>query len=138
MVYLMLNFSRSGGTIINKCIAAQDSIVMASEVNPLYSAYDNFKEQMREWYNIGLKGDTLKEQLLEVQKKTTNKVFVRDWTFINFYPGPKNNFSPTCQLEILKKLKDVDHCAFAVVRNSLDVYSSNYKFQKSTHKNLSS
>jgi len=135
-IVVLLNYARSGGTLLNKCLASLPNVIMLSEVNPLGGGSGSnieiptstIKEQLNIWYNIDIKSDVFKEQVLEIYNycELNNKILViRDWSFVNFSNVKKyNQNNPPNEFLILKELKDFDMNIFGFVRDSIDVWIS--------------
>lgn len=130
-------FSRSGGTLVNKCIGSLPDTIVISEVNRLGGGAGKEKDpylttvqgQADRWYGIELKAKSFLESILELNEFCiTNKknLVIRDWVYISFTGIKKNNYNPSKRLdtlEILSKYCDVIPVAF--VRNSMDAWISN-------------
>ena len=129
----MLNFGRSGGTVLNQCLALLPNTIVLSEVNKLGGGgglqnFDNIKDQAANWYNIKLKSETFEEQILELAEycQTYNKkLIIRDWVYINFVPTQKNAFRPSYELDTYLFLREhFDVNPFLLVRNTIDCWIS--------------
>lgn len=132
----MLNYARSGGTLLNKCLASLPNVVMLSEINPLGcgSGYDinnptsSIKNQVKNWYNIDLKDANFKNQIKELYdycKKNDKVLIIRDWSFVNFSNFEKYNYNnPPKKFLILEELQEYDLKIFGFVRNSIDIWLS--------------
>jgi hypothetical protein len=126
----MINYARSGGTILSKCLGSLDNIIFISEVNPYGYAKYSIHEQSKNWYNIHLNQKDYLNAVLELhdicisQKK---QLILRDWTFLDFTPCIQNNFSPTYQLNHWEILKNrVDVIPFCFIRDSIDIWISRW------------
>lgn len=135
MIYVMLGYARSGGTILNKCLGAFDNVVMLSEVNPVdngnnsvYGKMDAAR-QCRIWYNIDVKGQDFSEVISECSEycnRNHKKLIIRDWSTVNFRRMEENNFNPPNRFLVLDELEKIDRLRiFTLVRNPIDVYISN-------------
>lgn len=130
----MINYARSGGTIISKCIGSLPNVLLFSEVHPLLCASGDISLQAKNWYGIDISASSYKKQISELREKLPDKhIVIRDWTFIDFTP---NNFdiSPSYKLLNYHVLKeDFEVKPFAIVRDSIDVWLSrgrpNYFFK---------
>jgi hypothetical protein len=132
-IYLMINYARSGGTLINQCLACLPKVIILSEVNPLgggsgLEAYTTVKQQARNWFNIPVQSDNFAEAVMEVYdycQKNDITLIVRDWSFVNFTPYPLNSFNPPNKFLTYEALKDkVNIIPFSFVRDSIDVWIS--------------
>lgn len=131
---IIINFSRSGGTLLSRIIGSSSDVIFASEINPnlgintnniTTDSCDALKDQMIEWYGIQLKGNCFKEVVVNLEKYCSdhNKYLViRDWTFLDFKRSMFNKEKPKYKFMILEELKNVSNInAFAFVRDAIDV-----------------
>lgn len=132
----MINFARSGGTLLNRCLAALPNCVVISEVNPLGGGWGTqgsespvtIADQANYYYNIKIhKGDFLSEalELHSACLSLGKTLIIRDWSFVNFVPYIDNNYKAPNRLlalELLQKTKQVR--PFAFVRDAIDVWIS--------------
>ncbi|NOZ34219.1 MAG: hypothetical protein GXO80_02850 [Chlorobi bacterium] len=135
-IVLMLNYARSGGTLLNKCLASLPDVVMLSEVNPLGGgsgsnpkvSTSTIKDQLKAWYSIDIKSNTFKGQIQELHnycEQNNKNLIIRDWSFVNFSKFEKyNQNSPPNKFLILEELKDFDLKIFGFIRDSIDVWLS--------------
>jgi hypothetical protein len=129
MIYLLINYARSGGTLFSKIIASQKNVVLLSEVNPNHNAVYSPAQQANLWYCLNIdEGLSYQDQVKEIYQKCMqqNKTLViRDFTFIDFTPHQLNNFKPKkvfSNYEVIKQIAPVNAVAF--VRNAIDVWIS--------------
>jgi hypothetical protein len=127
----MLAYARSGGTLINRCIACLPDVIMLSEVNieaSCPSSCNSIKEQAKEWYGIALESDGFMENIKELYDhclRTGKLLVIRDWTFGSFVPSRYNYFKPSKTLATLDILSErFPIKAFVLVRNSIDIWLS--------------
>lgn len=127
----MLAYARSGGTLLNRCIASMPDIIMLSEVNIealCPSSCNTIKEQVSKWYNIELKSEGFIENIKELYDyclKNKKTLVIRDWTFGSFVPSRYNNFKPSNTLATLDVISEhFPVKSFALVRNSIDIWLS--------------
>lgn len=128
-------YSRSGGTMINKCLGALPNVVIISEVCS-FGGGDGIEKdaeimtvrgQAKRWYNIELKSDGFVESILELQEyceKNNKQLIIRDWVHALFNKT-QFNANPPMNLQTLNLLKQhtkVNVLAFA--RNAIDVWIS--------------
>ncbi len=130
-ITLMICFARSGGTILNRCLASLPNVVMLSEVNPLGGGGIHFntpKEQAKNWYDIPIHSNDVIEGIIELEKycNENNKyLIVRDWSFINFVPHKLNNNNPPNKLALIDSLKNRTQIVpFAFMRDAIDIWIS--------------
>lgn len=137
---LILCYARSGGTIINRYLSSRNDFYFLSEINPLgfgtgsNSIYEIDRDsiiqyQMKNWYNIEIQSTNFKDALYEVIKlseKNNKFLFIRDWSIINFYPRPENEYNPSYNFEFINFLNQnkIQYNLFAFVRNAIDVWIS--------------
>lgn len=135
-LFVMICYARSGGTILNKCLASLENTVMLSEVNPLgggwgengSQSYTTVKSQAKNWYQINLKNYGFVDEVLELYEycsKENKQLILRDWSFVNFSAHEYNNGNPPNTLLTLKSLEQkIEITPFAFVRNGIDVWIS--------------
>lgn len=129
MIYLLINYARSGGTLFSKIIASQKNVVLLSEVNPNHNAVYSPAQQANLWYHLNIDENlSYQEQVKEIYQKCkqqNKKLVIRDFTFIDFTPHKLNNFKPKkifSNYEVIKQFAPVTAIAF--VRNAIDVWIS--------------
>lgn len=135
-VILLFAYSRSGGTLFNRCMATLPNVVMLSEVNKLgggwgvekEKSFTTVKSQAENWYNINIENTDFDLALPEFISKVNyiGKVpVIRDWCHVNFNPSVHNNFDPPNQLLTYKLLKNLtDLIPIWLVRDPIDVFIS--------------
>lgn len=130
-IIIMLAYARSGGTLLNRCIAKMPNIIMLSEVNVealCPSSCNTIKEQAMKWYHINLKTEGFINNVKELYgycEKNDKILVIRDWPFGSFVPSKYNNFNPSKRLSTLISIsKFFPVIPFALVRNSIDVWLS--------------
>jgi len=124
-VVVIINYARSGGTLLNRCLATHPDLMVFSEVNPLAEdrPKHNLTNQAKEWYDINLKSESFKEKILELVELCEDRgktLVLRDWSFFDFKrkdrPIEEKSFS------ILENLpKNINVKTFAFVRDAIDV-----------------
>lgn len=131
-VNIMLCYARSGGTVLNQCLGLLPNVVVLSELNPLGGGWGvegekslmTVKDQAKGWYGIDLKNEDFADSVIELNSKCEHLI-IRDWSFVNFWPHPKNSKNPPDSLLILDELEGkCELRVFAFVRNSIDVFLS--------------
>lgn len=134
-ITLMLNYARSGGTLLNKCLASISDVVMLSEVNPLGGGWGILKEkspttvkaQAKEWYEIDIKNDGFREGISELSdycSENRKHLIIRDWSFVNFSGHVDNNNNPIGKFLSIEEMQDFDVKPFVFVRDIIDVWIS--------------
>ena len=131
----MINYARSGGTLLNKCLASFPDVVMLSEVNPIGGGWGilqeksptTIKSQASEWYGINIENDGFREGIIELAtdcEKNNRHLIIRDWSFINFSNHKDNKNNPIGKLLTLEELNGLDLKPFLFVRDAIDVWIS--------------
>lgn len=136
-IIVILNFARSGGTILAQLLNTFDGAWVLSEINPQAGATpanDAVKpelaiaQQAADWYGVRLKKGGFLESISDLANtaESQGKVLViRDWSYQNFRKTKQNNYQPSYQLELLEGLRNkFDLQIFAFVRDGIDVFLS--------------
>ncbi len=136
-IVAVLNFSRSGGTVLARILGMLPDVIVGSEINPLLGATtDNqpalpgraLRQQMETWYGISLVGENLPDAIIDLIQQCQRdhkQLIIRDWTHLDFRKNKLNKWNPTCQFTIIKELRSIaELLPFAFVRDSIDVYLS--------------
>lgn len=130
-ITLLINYARSGGTILSKCLAAMPDVVLLSEVHPQKCAITSVKEQALAWYNIELISDNYLEAVLELHEICQEKnkhLVIRDWTFYDFTPHAINEFKAAKRFQALELLQEkIEIKPIAFVRDAIDIWISRWK-----------
>lgn len=133
---VIINYARSGGTLLSKILKTDDRILLLSEVNPVSDGSERgrakpnttVKGQAQNWYGISLSSQGFRQNVVEMnQKSEKNNRFlvVRDWSYINFVESNINGNSPSYKLETFEQFKNLENTRFfAFVRNAIDVFLS--------------
>lgn len=129
-IRIIINYSRSGGTLLTRVLGCLPDVVVLSEVNPHqnHSPFYDVKNQMKTWYGVDIDGDTFIEKVNNTYKWCLDNgktLIIRDHSAFNFMPNPTNNFSPSGTFQLLEELKD--HFKLNVlgfVRDAIDIYIS--------------
>ena len=125
---LFLSYSRSGGTLLAKCLEAMGEVFVLSEVHPQYVTGGNLISQVKKRLDVEINDEQYIDQLKTLSaylKKVGKTLCVRDWSFIDFTPHPINGNTPSNKLmhyDLLKAHFDVE--CFAVIRNPIDIWIS--------------
>lgn len=129
-IKLIINYSRSGGTMLSRVLSAFPNVVLLSEVNPNqnHSYHFDITYQMKEWYDVDVIGESFIEKVDFVYNwcHNHNKILIiRDVTAFDFLPNPTNQYNPSGKLNTYQLLKahfPVDTICF--VRDAIDVWIS--------------
>lgn len=130
-IVVMLAYARSGGTLLNRCLASLPNTFVLSEVNVealCPNSCSTIKEQAKKWYGLELKSEGFIENISEIYEYCNAHgltLIVRDWTFGSFVPSRYNNFKPSRSLTTLDSIsKSFPIIPFAFVRNAVDIWLS--------------
>jgi len=137
-VIVVINFARSGGTLLTQVLGSSDDVWILSEINPRAGANPLHQsvnpdlavlEQAWQWYGVRLKGLGFRSDLKEFRQiaESRGKILViRDWTFQNFSQKAWfSGSSPSYRFELLEELKDSFPIRpLAFVRDGIDVFLS--------------
>ncbi len=129
-VYFIFCYARSGGTLLNRCLANIKDLIVLSEVHPINDFVDRVETvsiawQAQKWYGIKLNSAGYLSQIKELKEWCDchgKFLLIRDWSFIDFTPNPMNDYKPRNELSgyhILKNNFDLHSVAF--VRDAIDV-----------------
>ena len=145
---LIHNLPRSGGTIISKCIGAQEDVVLLSEIHPngveilkkMNKEYDLGDPifQAQEWNSLFEKDEYEKIKnlnynfqdkihiILEKVEKRNKKLIIRDWCFVDYFGIPYTE--PTYKNSILETLNEEFNISnLYILRHPLELYISCFK-----------
>ncbi len=131
-IALILNYARSGGTLLSKCLASMPETVLISEVHPSKCAVSTIQEQAKQWYDIDLKNEAYLPAVLELYsicQQKNKQLIIRDWTFFDFTPHTVNNFTVSQQFSALELLNttSIPIKSIAFIRDPIDVWISRWK-----------
>ena len=128
MAVLILNYSRSGGTLLSSVLGQLDDVILVSEVNPVCNASSTISTQVKKWYGIDIKANSFKESVIELEayclsnKKT---LIIRDFSFVDFTPHQFNSFQPALAFSSQKELESVINLrVICFVRDAYDIWIS--------------
>lgn len=136
-IVVVLNFSRSGGTVLTRILGMLPDVIVGSEINPLLGATPSnqaalpthaLKQQMATWYGISLVGENLSEAVIDLVQQCQHdrkQLIIRDWTHLDFRKNKLKKWNPTYRFTIIEELRDIaELLPFAFVRDAVDVYLS--------------
>lgn len=132
---IMICFARSGGTILNKCLASLPNTVVMSEVNPIndgsikavHESPITVYNQALIWYRIKLKNKDFKGSIFELNEYCKNNgkiLIIRDWTFVDFRKYINNNYRPSCRFQTIEALRELNPKILVITRDAIDVWIS--------------
>jgi hypothetical protein len=128
LAILLLNYSRSGGTLLSSILGKFDNVVLVSEVNPTANATSSVKEQVKDWYGIEIANGSYTEMITELNEYCLlhNKTLViRDFSFVDFTPHALNGFEVMNRFSSIQELKNtIPLKVFSFVRNAFDIWIS--------------
>lgn len=137
---IIINFARSGGTLLNRILATDQKFIVLSEINSRFkcpTVPNSPAEQLREWYKVEIDDGTILEELescVSIAKSLKKQLFLRDWSFGSFVPLKYNNMCPTQTLNTIDDMSQI--CPIntvALVRNPIDVWLSMKYSPKTFH-----
>ncbi len=129
-VRILVNYSRSGGTLLSRVLGSLPGVVLLSEVNPKqnHAPHTDINFQMREWYGVEVEGNSFPEKIGFVQQWCADQgktLIVRDVSAFDFMPNSTNNFSPAGRFETVHQLSEhFETECIGFVRDAIDVWIS--------------
>jgi len=139
-IIVIINYSRSGGTLLTRILGMLPNVIIGSEINPLAGATPDhkaiqphlaLKKQMKLWYDIEVDGNSFEEcvqNLAEYCNLAGSHLVIRDWTHVDFIKRKENEYKPKYNFNILEQLNSIGNLkAFVFVRDAIDVYLSSSK-----------
>ncbi len=136
-IIVILNFSRSGGTLLSRSIGMLPNVILLSEINThlgastrnkSISSHNAIIEQVYNWYGIKVSGNSLKEvvlNLLKICEQKHKQLIIRDWTYMDFRSNISNNWKPKYKFSLIDEIGEISSIkTFAFVRNAIDIYLS--------------
>lgn len=130
-IRIMLSYARSGGTLLNRCLAVLPDVVMLSEINAeaiCPNSCNTINLQAKKWYGIDIKEREFVKAIGKIYNHCVlngKSLIIRDWSFGSFVPSRYNHFKPSKTLYSLSLLsKNFPVKAFAFVRDPVDVWLS--------------
>jgi hypothetical protein len=134
-IRILHQMARSGGTIICRCLASMDGVVLLSEIHPAGLRMFNPLQQATEWYALLTPDDIKLAQegklsfveaiglIAERCQQQDKTLVLRDWSHLDFIgipfgqPGYRSGL-----VEVLRK--DFDLLRYSTVRHPLDQWLS--------------
>lgn len=136
-ILVVLNYARSGGTVLSQALQSSHDTVLFSEISHLVGVtpdhkaappVDAIKMQALKWYGLDLSSTTFVDVLLEASlscQQEGKTLILRDWTYQSFRSTQYNAQNPPRRFKILDILEEYFTVKkFAFVRNAIDVYLS--------------
>jgi hypothetical protein len=130
-------FARSGGTLINRCLASIPGNLVLSEMNP-HAALMAIERQADEWLGL-IHPDEVSAfaqlpyggQVVDLARRAGAQgchLIIRDWPALNFLDSSNLNvmFNPSFILEqcVYLETHQIDHRALVMARRAADIYDS--------------
>ena len=133
---ILICYSRSGGTLMNRILGSLENVIVLSEVNP-WGSFKPMLEQAQEWFCLindeerrDLERRTFKEQIGELQKRATENgktIIIRDWSTANFMKGLVRNRKPSYRLETMIELgRSFSLKPLVLMRDPYSAWKSNF------------
>jgi hypothetical protein len=138
---VLICYSRSGGTLMNRILGSLENVIVLSEVNP-WGAFKPMLEQAQDWFGLindeekkDLQSKGFVQQVDELQKKAINRnlrLIIRDWSAANFMKGLVRKKTPSYKLETIEELKkSFPLKPLVLTRDPYTTWKSNFEnFQK--------
>lgn len=138
-IRLLHHLARTGGTVISKCLACMEGVVLLSEIHPAGVRFDNMNplNQAHDWFGLLTAGDIamlerrgplpFAEAVALVHTRAAERgalLVIRDWTHLDFTGAPYVA-RPACALTLVEALApsfDILHTAS--VRHPIDQWLS--------------
>jgi hypothetical protein len=128
-------YARSGGTLLNRCLASIPGNFVLSEVNP-HASVISIEVQARDWLKLVSQENYSEfcsynyiDKILYLAKKIQQNnsfLIIRDWVALNFLPGAVPIYDPSMILEstLYFERNGIEIIPIAFVRRSAEVYES--------------
>ncbi len=128
-------YARSGGTLLNRCLASISENFVLSEVNP-HASVTPIEIQARDWLRLVSQENYFEfanqnyvgkiQYLVEKIRENNNFLIVRDWVTLNFLPGVIPPYTPSMILEssLYFERHGMEINPIVFVRRSAEVYES--------------
>lgn len=128
-------YARSGGTLLNQCLAAMPDTVVMSEVSTFGNGTGkenislSLQEQAKKWYGIELRSKEFYvaiTELLNHCNQIGKKLIIREWIYASYHAIESNRYNPPKSLQSIQRLThlNIPVQSIALVRNTYDVWIS--------------
>lgn len=133
-VGIVINWGRSGGTLLNRCIGSLPNVMVLSEVSPLRNWASqreplSVRQQASEWYGINLSTDDFGAGIRELEhvcESRGQRLVLRLWNVGEFRPSRQKRKPPNTFLSYdLLRAELHDVTAIAFIRDPIDIWISN-------------
>jgi protein O-GlcNAc transferase len=117
VIRVIHHLARSGGTVISKCLATMDRVVLLSEIHPAAVRTFDPLRQAHEWYDLLTPGDLarirkggvdFRSAMALIARRCVERgkiLVVRDWTHIDFTGTPFVS-APSYRLRLVEALTE--------------------------------
>lgn len=136
-IRILHNLARSGGTVIARCLASMDGVVLLSEIHPDRGIFDPAK-QAREWYGVEVPpgmdfADTI--AAIEAACRAQGKALVlRSWDFIDYMPSQwRDGVLPMRSTLVDALAPSFEVRRAAIVRDARSMLASLRRFMSDEH-----
>jgi len=136
-ICIILNFSRSGGTLLTRIMGKLPDVIIASEINSTAGVNPEnrvvtpeiaLQMQMQKWYGINLIANSFSKMvsdLVDICSSSAKQLFIRDWTRLDFRSCKENEYSPKYRFSLIDEISQNVHLVkIGFVRDAIDVYLS--------------
>ena len=135
-IYIIYSLARCGGTLMSRCLGCMPGNLLLSEINPRCTYFHPLK-QAHDWFHLITDEELnrfVRQQRLsyldciklidERSREQGKNLIIRDWTHVDFTPGPYpvNPVYRLTQYEQLSTDFDIHH--IAIVRDPIDSFLS--------------
>jgi hypothetical protein len=134
-IRILHQLARSGGTVICRCLASMESVVLLSEIHPLGTRMFNPLQQANEWYGllrpadrarVGTGNLTFPDAIRLIAERCAEQdriLVLRDWNHLDFIGLPF--VQPLYRPQLAETLRgEFELLRFATVRHPLDQWLS--------------
>lgn len=129
-IKIILNYSRSGGTLLSRVLGSLEQVVLLSEINPNqnHSFHYDIRYQMKNWYGVDVIGNSFIEKMDYVYNwciYNNKQLVIRDVSAFDFMANASNGFKPKGNFQLIQQLNE--HYPLQVigfVRDAIDVWIS--------------
>lgn len=132
-LWVLHNMPRSGGTLVSKCFATMNSVILLSEIHPdaQHALSFNALRQAQQWHNLlpelNWQETSFLEAIKQIQAAVSlqrKQLVLRDWSHVD-YLGPPVTSEPTLTPALIEALSnDFDLKTIQLVRHPLDAWLS--------------
>lgn len=129
-IRILINYARSGGTLLAKCLDQLPQTLILSEIHPTYKTGKDLWEQIEMQCGLKLKSKSFTAAMTELHdycEENSLKLVIRDWTFIDWTPHAINNFDPSKKFSLLNAIPtEIETKVLGFVRDPIDIWISRW------------